>query len=711
MPGFSRLRLLVKSPLTWLVLFWGLSRLFLIVFCVEGIQNNPEEAFIPGAGSHWRENFGVLALWQYQYSPYEGGSLWVNTITSFFQVLFGENLFAMKMTPWVFGLGALIVLYRLLEWMAGRAAAVIGSVFVCLPPSNILVEEMKNDGLHYDSTAFSLLGVLLLARLAEQAAPSWKRLVLTGGFLGLALSFSYQSSPFFAAALFAWLLSRSRRPAEEGGGTLGLLREGGLMAVALLTAFSYHFVVRVFLGANVVGLHEFAAQPGGMRAGIEELALRPISMIWTTPFQEADFKRVREFDGADLPLVAVVVLGAMVLLACLRWRDFLSCLTALRPDPASRADLRAAFGPPLLILFPLVYAVVVERMHPGLDLSWYYYPLYPLYCLLFGVLGAELWKRVREARSALRLSMLTLCAAGACFLLLGHARGTSVVTDMRSTPDSLKSRGSGYDNVRIFVVWNWIPYGESPHAVRDRLLELEDPVDRGQFLMRLGQSLKGDLPRDLASPLVGWDRVSFFAGHVQGKHEDILATPGIPNRWTPAQLGELVAEVPGDPCALIGREIGAGLTAFDWVNVGRRSDEQEALDEGTAWYWFGRGVSLGRKLSKDIVREEWFGHPGQLSAVDELVDHAGAHREMAARGIGWAIAQGGNLGRYRSLQDLLDKRDLEWVLEGFGAGRDGNGERVARDIAEVYFGPAGSAAVARGVEARIRQFRACSVEH
>lgn len=686
----ERLRRALRSPLTWILLIWVTTRLLEIVFCIEGLRNNPEEGYIGAAGSFMRRNPGLFPIWTYQYSPYEGGSLWVNAMTGAAQAVFGENLFALKVPPLLLGAVGIGAVYAFLDHVWGRVAAAVGGLWMLLPPPNVLVEELKNDGLHYDSTGFSFLGLLLLAHLAR-GTPSARHLLATGAALGLICWFSYQSAPFLLAGGLAWILARPRGEGSTPQQLLRLARELGLMGVAGLVALSPHLHHRAQLGTGVLGLYTGEDKAGfALRGPWSDVLLRPLEVVWVQPFHEANFRRALPFDGGDLGWIAAVVLGSILLLALLERRAFVSCARGLllrSPTPH-----RAAFGAPWLVLFPLAYAIAVEGR--PVNFSWYYYPLYPAYAAAGGALAGALWLRrdqpvIRALAAAVGLGWLLLFA--------GHLRGTRVVTDFAGPPELLRSRGANSAHLSRFWVWNHVPNAASAASVRDEILQVPEAGARHAFFNALGHSLLGRWPEGLLDGVQGWDRVGLVRGWTMGRYVDFVGTPSIPNRWTKAQLGPL-GQPPDDDCTRVGRAIGVGAAAT-WELSQRRRAAPEPGEAGglDAWYWFGAGISIGGMTDKDVIRGTWFGHGPGFDPIADLGDEAGPHAAWAYRGVGWAIGQGGVLVRYRELPEELSPEATAWMLEGLGMARAGHLEDDTAETVAIFFGPEGVEAFERGL--------------
>ncbi len=686
----ERLKRVLRSPLTWILLLWLATRLFEIVFCIEGIRNNPEEGYIGAAGSFMRRHLGLFPVWTYQYSPYEGGSLWVNAMTGAAQAVFGENLFALKVPPLILGALGIGMVYAFLDRVWGRVAAGVGALFMLVPPPNVLVEELKNDGLHYDSTGFSFLGLLLLAHLAE-GRPTTRRLLATGAALGLILWFSYQSLPFLLCGVLAWLLARPRGEGSLGAQGLRLLREGATMAAGLGVAIAPHLAHRVQLGTGLVGLYTGEDKAGfALRGPPADVLLRPLDVVWVQPFHEAKFRRALPFDGDDLGWIAALVLGGLALLAALEWKAFASCLKGLRLR--SPAPLRAAFGAPWLVLFPLAYALAVEGK--PVNFSWYYYPLYPAYAAAAGALAGALW--LRREQLVIR-GLAAVLGIGGLVLLGGHLRGTSVVTELSGPPRLLLSRGANHAHLSRFWIWNHVPNAASATAVRNEILQVPGAVERHAFFNAFGHSLLGRAPEGLLEGVEGWDRVGLVRGWTMGTYVDFVGTPSIPNRWTDEQLGD-DGPFDEDDCARVGRAIGLGA-ASTWELSERLQDPPDVGQAGglDGWFWYGAGLSIGGMTDKDVIRATWFGHEPGFDLIEELGGEAGPHEAMAYRGVGWALGQGGVLARYRDLAEVLPPEPMAWILEGLGMARAGHLDEATRNTVRTFFGDEGAQAFDRGL--------------
>ncbi len=676
------MRRIVRHPLTWLLAAWAASRLLLVLFCIEGVRFHPEETYIGAAASLWRRHPEFLPPHAYQYTPYEGGSIWVNTITAAFQALLGENLHSLKATPLLLGAFGVAAVWRFVDWLSGRAAAGIAAGLMILAPANALVEELKNDGLHYDATGFLFVGVLAVGLLTA-ATPTARRLVVTGLVLGVGLSFSYQCAPAYAAALLAWVLARDRGPGSVRERVGRLAGHAALLGLGALVGIAPHVAARAALQRGLFGLYSGDGSGGLPPLQAWRVPQRFVEVLWLNPYHEAPYLR------DDLPLtivdvgwVATIVLGSLAILAALRRRDFLECLGGLVPWSDRRASVVAAFGAPWLVLYPFAYTIATDANPPSFP--WHYYPLYPVLAAALGLLGAELLRGRGEGRA--RAALLGLVALAWLPLLAAHVAGVAVPAGKRGPASLAMSRGASDIHLARFLVWNWIPRADRPEDIRDRILTLDADL-RPELLAALGRSMRGHVPEHFERPLRGWDLAAFHRGVAIGRLHPLVETPSAPHRWP---LPDLEAHASLRPCARAGTRMGEGALAAMGT-----SSEPPAGD-AAAWWWFGRGVELGAKLDKDRTNAIFQGRPGRYGAVAERAAKAGPHGDAYLRGVGYGLGRGGVLVQHRALADAVDGDALGRIFEGIAMVRRSHFVAETRAIAATHFGAPAAAGFDRG---------------
>jgi 4-amino-4-deoxy-L-arabinose transferase-like glycosyltransferase len=689
-PGtYGRSRFL-RDPLVWLLAAWLGSRILLVVFCIEGVRFHPEETYIGAAASFWRRHLTLLPPFAYQYSPYEGGSIWVNTITAAAQAVMGESLWSLKAPALLLGGFGFAACYRFAEWLAGRWAAVVAGLLMLLPPANILIEELKNDGLHYDATGFLFVGVLAMGKLAAHDRPSRRRLLLTGLLLGVCLSFSYQCFPAFAAASLAWVLARDRGDGDGWARALLWVRQGATLCLGILIGISHHLVHRALLGTGMLGLYAGEAKDAAAMAPLAawRVPQRFIEVIWLSAYHEADYFRGLPLGITDIVWLAPIILGSFVLLAVLHSSAWFECVAALVPWGSRRATLGAAFGAPWLVLYPVAYTLATDLNPPSFP--WHYYPLYPLVAAAMGLLAATL-VRLRTEHGRLGTAVALAVALSWAPVFAAHQRGVAVPGGLWGAPSLGLSRGASDIHLARFLIWNWIPRAGSPVEVRDRLLS-QDYDLRAELLAMLAHSLRGRLPQGLAEPLEGWDRVAFHRGLRLGEGRALVETPSAPHEWPAPATAASPAE---DACARVGRVIAEGILGGRRAMPGPAAASSDVAPSERHWYWFGRGMAVGERLDKDRTNAIFQGRPSPYGPAVDMASEAGEHRVWFLRGLGYALGRGGVLAQHRAIGRSLDEDDQVRLFEGIAMMRREHFVEETATIARVHF----SGAAARGFEA------------
>lgn len=97
----------LKNRLLFIFIFLFLAlRLTTLLTAVEEVSWS-EELFTGVLPREWMHNW-KLPIWEYQASERHSGSLLVGALATPFFLLFGPNLFALKLVPLLFSLGTLV---------------------------------------------------------------------------------------------------------------------------------------------------------------------------------------------------------------------------------------------------------------------------------------------------------------------------------------------------------------------------------------------------------------------------------------------------------------------------------------------------------------------------------------------------------------------------------------------------------------------------
>ncbi len=156
----------------------------------------------------------ILAVIDYPYAPYLGGSLVLSAVASPLFAVFGRNLFALKLAPVLFQALAVIALVLLLDRYVSRRAAWLGGLMLALAPVGHTVISIQAWGSHCEASALALLATYAFLRAVEGGRERVWLHVLAGFAAGFCLWFDYATLPMlagmWACALLVWRAVRPR---------------------------------------------------------------------------------------------------------------------------------------------------------------------------------------------------------------------------------------------------------------------------------------------------------------------------------------------------------------------------------------------------------------------------------------------------------------------------------------------------------------------
>ena len=144
-----------------------------------------------------------VPLWDYKPEYYHGGCLWVGGLAIPFFLLFGPNLFALKLVPLLFSLATLILTYFFFKRFFDRKTALLVSALLVLPPPVFTGLSLSVAGSYPESILFAIAMLFCLYQFlyGEKNKPLF--LILFGLVSGLGFWFS----PITLLTLFACLTS------------------------------------------------------------------------------------------------------------------------------------------------------------------------------------------------------------------------------------------------------------------------------------------------------------------------------------------------------------------------------------------------------------------------------------------------------------------------------------------------------------------------
>jgi hypothetical protein len=109
-----------------------------------------------------------VPFFDYQADSYDGGSLAVGLLAAAFFKLMGIHLFALKMVPFTFSLGAFTAAFFFLNRFFSRRAAVIACLLLAFCPPVLAKHSLAAIGSHTESIFFSLLMFYFFYRFAYE---------------------------------------------------------------------------------------------------------------------------------------------------------------------------------------------------------------------------------------------------------------------------------------------------------------------------------------------------------------------------------------------------------------------------------------------------------------------------------------------------------------------------------------------------------------
>ena len=430
----------------------------------EQLRGNAAHEFLAGP---------LLPVFEYQWNALWGGSLVAAVCAVPGFALFGETLFTLRLPPLLISLAGIFLIARVLEFAAGRRAALIGAALLACAPPVYLLTSSQNWGTHAES------GVLALwlwqrAQRARRLSPFW-----LGLGAGAALSFGLALALFLAA--FAVAFRRECRlaftPRARAWPRFGAGLALGLAPLAL------YFVQVGVRGSS-------AAQWLDLTAGLRGEGERLARSFRSPDLLERALRVPPVLSGATL-----MGLGAAGLLALL----YLGCaLFGLRSAAAdgpvaqrSRVLLRVYWLGFWLALASTGFAIRSEHGLFGLRylaLLWPFVALATALALERGFAGGRL------ARGCAGGLLALFCLSGVS-AAAGHCRWQPEARSWRLPAYSLERYGR-------FLCDRFWREPEAVRAIIERSRERRAPEPRAAILFALGQSLRalllldGDVPSE-----------------------------------------------------------------------------------------------------------------------------------------------------------------------------------------------------------------------
>jgi len=344
-----------KRAFVFLVFSFLALRLGILLTSVEYVSWHSEEQYRGTLAKELIEGLKV-PLWDYQADSYDGGSLWIGVLAVPFFLLFGPNLFSLKLVPFGFSLGTLILSYVFFKRFFDRKTALLVCLFLTLPPPVFTSLSLSAIGSHTESIFFSIGMLFCFYQFLYGKKHPRFSLVLFGFLAGMGFWFTSITFLTTFACLLSWfLLDRSSFLSRK------LLLFLGSFLVGLLPFLVYEathgfyflgFLKNCFLGSG--GEETFL--------GIQLVAipLRIAQMMFVfLPFLFFRFYPFLKIPGQRLSLFYGVLALFLILPFLVRaTRRLLPIVRdSLRREKLTPHQLEKAKPLPLL-LFPLLFILV-----------------------------------------------------------------------------------------------------------------------------------------------------------------------------------------------------------------------------------------------------------------------------------------------------------------------------------------------------------------
>ncbi|MBK7641927.1 MAG: hypothetical protein IPJ19_02580 [Planctomycetes bacterium] len=353
--------------------------------------------------------------------------------------LLGPSYLALKLVPFLMGIGVLILAWRWLRDTYGRLAANLAAWSLALAPTTLFKYSLTNSGNHFENLFFSLIAISAFARLTRLGA-SRARL------FGFGLASGWALFVFLGALLPIGILGALH------AGIRGLrrtLRDLPWIAVGLLVGQLPLLALNLVTGGRGMGFLEskFAGEQSAVAGGA--VLDRIGQYLWSVPPQASTYPDGWLFPGAvwnriffALLLCAFLAALPFAYAACRRMLR-----TFLMPGTERAPDSQIAEGWPLALCVlyvpasALAFGISNFRLggHSG-DTEYggyrYYLPWFLYGIISASVLAAKAWSTRGAWRAAVLLVPLGVLLPGLANLRL---------VDWSGTYAGVGARYAGYD--------------------------------------------------------------------------------------------------------------------------------------------------------------------------------------------------------------------------------------------------------------------------
>ncbi|MEM4347203.1 MAG: glycosyltransferase family 39 protein [Candidatus Altiarchaeota archaeon] len=148
----------------------------------------------------------IFNLFEYQWTPYEGGSLLEGILAVPFFLILGQTGFSLKLVALVFSIGTLIVTYSFLYKFFNLKSAAIASLLLIFSPQYYTVSTLITQGNYVESMFFSLCIMYLFYQIFFDKKISYKYFALFGFLCGFALWFHYINLVMITLCILFWFI-------------------------------------------------------------------------------------------------------------------------------------------------------------------------------------------------------------------------------------------------------------------------------------------------------------------------------------------------------------------------------------------------------------------------------------------------------------------------------------------------------------------------
>jgi len=202
---------LKKNALYILILLFLILRLWIL--CSGAFMWNDEELY---NGTITKEILAGLnlPLFDYQYTPHNGGTIIVGILAIPFFILFGDSYFSLKLVALGFSLLTLVILFTILKSYLDLRYAVLASLLFIFSPPLFTQSTLISWGAHTEAIALSFLNILIFFKIFfsqegyyfKEVKRSYPLIFLSGLSAGFSLYFAYINFYSILLCFFFWFV-------------------------------------------------------------------------------------------------------------------------------------------------------------------------------------------------------------------------------------------------------------------------------------------------------------------------------------------------------------------------------------------------------------------------------------------------------------------------------------------------------------------------